>query len=289
MKEKIWSRIDRVLMSTKWLERLNLKLWVLERSISDHCPLLLLEDGRDSGTRPFLFINAWTFHPKVEEHVKKSWEDTTITGWASFVIMNKLKTWHSVLKKWNIEVFGNVTHALKAAEEELHAIDLVAEFRSFEEDKVKRRREVRKAVWSLSKREEWMGRQKSRLNWSLKGDKNTRFFHVIATSRQNRNLLNSIEVDEELNEDPKKVKHEVFNHFRRRFSEELKYRPKLHGFFWSIGHDNESDGLVAPFSEEEILRAVKEVASTCLVFKNVGKCLKGIFCNSSRTFMIMGV
>ncbi|XP_028110763.1 uncharacterized protein LOC114309252 [Camellia sinensis] len=212
-----WSRIDRALMSTEWVEKLNLKLWGLERSVSDHCPLLLVEDGRDWGPRPFWFINAWTSHPKFGEVVKKSWVDSAFTGWAGFIIMNKLKVLRSVLKKWNVEVFGNVTHSLKTAEEELHAIGLVAESRRLMQNEVKRRREVRKEVWSLNRREEWLWRQKSRVNWSLKGDKNTRFFHVIATSRQNRNLLNSIEVDGEIHEDPQKIKVEVAKHFKNRF------------------------------------------------------------------------
>lgn len=41
-----WSRIDRVLMSSEWVERFNFKLWGLERSLSDNYPLLLMEDGR---------------------------------------------------------------------------------------------------------------------------------------------------------------------------------------------------------------------------------------------------
>ncbi|XP_028071217.1 uncharacterized protein LOC114273615 [Camellia sinensis] len=151
-----WSRIDRVLMSMEWLERLKLKLWGLERSVLDYCPLLLVKDGRDWGPRPFHFINAWTLHLKFGEIVKKSWDDSAITGWAGFVIMNKLKVLCSVLKKWNVEVFGNVTHSLKAVEEELHAIDLVAKSRSLIENEVKRMREVRKEVWSLSRREEWL-------------------------------------------------------------------------------------------------------------------------------------
>ncbi|KAL7212277.1 hypothetical protein ACSBR2_015034 [Camellia fascicularis] len=58
-----WSRIDRVLLSTEWLEKYNFKLWGLPRGVSDHCPLLLMEDGRDWSPKPFRFINAWILHP----------------------------------------------------------------------------------------------------------------------------------------------------------------------------------------------------------------------------------
>lgn len=71
-------------------------------------------------------------------------------------------------------------------------------------------------------------------------------------------MLNSIEVDGELFEDPPRVKQEVLNHFRRRFSEDWASRPKLEGIFRSIGQDMDSAGLVAPFLEEEIWKVVKE-------------------------------
>ncbi|XP_028107298.1 uncharacterized protein LOC114306285 [Camellia sinensis] len=77
-----WSRIDRVLLSTEWMERYNLKLWGLERSVSDHCPLLLVEDGRDWGPRPFRFLNAWTLHPNFGSIVKKAWNVSAFSGWA---------------------------------------------------------------------------------------------------------------------------------------------------------------------------------------------------------------
>ncbi|XP_028060751.1 uncharacterized protein LOC114264345 [Camellia sinensis] len=55
-----------------------------------------------------------------------------------------------------------------------------------------------------------------------------------------------------------KIKVEVAKHFKNRFCEEWKVRPKLQGVFKTIGHDNDSNGLVIPFSEEEIWRAIRE-------------------------------
>ncbi|XP_028097432.1 uncharacterized protein LOC114297236 [Camellia sinensis] len=58
-----WSRIDRVLLAPEWLSRFNFKLWGLPRGVSDHCPLVLMEDERDWGPKPFRFLNAWLLHP----------------------------------------------------------------------------------------------------------------------------------------------------------------------------------------------------------------------------------
>lgn len=110
-----WNRIDRVLLSSEWIEKFKLKLWGLPRGVSDHCPLLLMEDGRDWGPKPFRFINAWLLHPDFMSFIKKSWEESTVCGWAGFVIVMKLRHLRLVLKKWNREVFGNVSCSLRKA------------------------------------------------------------------------------------------------------------------------------------------------------------------------------
>ncbi|KAL7218082.1 hypothetical protein ACSBR2_011370 [Camellia fascicularis] len=182
-----WSRIDRVLLSPEWLIHFNMKLWGLPRLISDHCPLLLMEDDRDWGPKPFRFINAWTLHPSFSNFF------TTL--------------------------FGNVSSKLKAAEDELHALDITAEDRELLASEKGRRREVRTEVWNLYRRVEWLWHQKSRLAWSLQGDKNTRYFHVFASSRHSRNMINSIPVDGVPCEDPSRVKQEVLRHFSTQFME----------------------------------------------------------------------
>lgn len=53
-----WSRLDRFLLSPEWMQKFNFKLWGLPRRFLDHCPILLMEDERDWGPKPFRFLNA---------------------------------------------------------------------------------------------------------------------------------------------------------------------------------------------------------------------------------------
>lgn len=216
-----------------------------------------MEDDRDWGPKPFRFINAWTLHPQFLSVIKAAWLGTVVTGWAGYVILVKLRTLRWTLKKWNIEEFGNVSHSVKLAENELHNLDLMAESRELSEIEAGRRCELRKLVWSLYKKQEWIWLQKSRLDWSMKGDKNTRFFHIVASSRQNRNLLNSISVGDEVVEDPQEVKQKVLAHFKEVFSEQWRIRPKILGQFQSICNDCIAESLEASFTEEEVWAAVK--------------------------------
>ncbi|KAL7231083.1 hypothetical protein ACSBR2_009369 [Camellia fascicularis] len=70
---------------------------------------------------------------------------------------------------------------MQEAETELHSLDLQSELRELDEVEKGRRKEVRDVIWKLRKRKEWMWVQKSRMDWAPKGDRNTRFFHIIAT------------------------------------------------------------------------------------------------------------
>ncbi|CAL5336186.1 unnamed protein product [Camellia sinensis] len=253
-----WSRIDRFLLDPVWLERYKFKQWGLPRVISDHCPVLLMEDGRDWGPKPFRFINAWTSHPQFKKEVEKVWEEVQIQGWASFRIMIKLKRLRAYLRRWNMEVFGNIDDQLKQAEDELHEWDLKAESRSLLEAEVHRRREIRSQVWQLSRSKERMWLQKSRMSWAQNGDKNTRLFHLMASNRQRKNSLDSVQVNGVAVEDPSIVKQVVENYFTRVFAESWESRPKLAGSFLSITDVDSKEVLEANFSEAEIWAAIQD-------------------------------
>ncbi|XP_028059412.1 uncharacterized protein LOC114263116 [Camellia sinensis] len=178
-----WSRIDIFLLSPEWLARYKLKLWGLPKTISDHCPLLLMEDGRDWGPKPFRFLNAWTLHPTLDSMVESNWGDLQLYDSAGSILKRKLQSLKLALKKWNQETYGNVAKKLQESESTLHDLDLKAETSPLDEDELLLQREKRSEMWSLSRKMEWEWLQKSRLDWNLKGDRNTRYFHVMATNR----------------------------------------------------------------------------------------------------------
>lgn len=95
------------------------------------------------------------------------------------------------------------------------------------------------------------------MNWAAKGDKNTRFFHIMACSRNSRNSLCSIPINGMLLEEPSGIRDAVQAHFTRLFSEDWKVRPKLCGPFKSIGGAQIVAQLEAGFTEEEIRNVIK--------------------------------
>lgn len=93
-----WSRIDRFLLHSEWLDRFNLKQWGLARTLSDHCPILLMEDERDWGPKPFRFFNAWLENKECLIIMENAWRVNHKHRWAAVRICMKLKGMKEALK-----------------------------------------------------------------------------------------------------------------------------------------------------------------------------------------------
>ncbi|XP_028080046.1 uncharacterized protein LOC114281693 [Camellia sinensis] len=79
----------------------------------------------------------------------------------------------------------------------------------------------------------------------------------MATKRQRKNLLDSVNVNGVIQDEPGMIKRAVVRHFKLLFNEEWKNRPKLSGFFASINSTDSAELLEAEFLEDEIWEAIK--------------------------------
>ena len=138
-----------------------------------------------------------------------------MSKWAKYRLLRKLKVLRSHLKVWNKEVLGNIDFLQKIAKVELHEWDLKAELRPLTNMELRSRRDVRSLVWKLSRNKDRLWHQKSRMLWTRNGDKNTRFFHIMASRRQRNNMLDIVIVEGVSLEVPVQIKQNVVRHFRQ--------------------------------------------------------------------------
>ncbi|GKV09172.1 hypothetical protein SLEP1_g20714 [Rubroshorea leprosula] len=219
------SRIDRFLVSEDWLLRwCDVKQWGLERTVSDHCLVLLKYERVDWGPNPFKFFYAWL-------------QDPGNSG-------------------------TEVDRKIMEAERVIAQLDERGENVQLSPSDIEKRRSSFLELWKNLKLKENMWQQKSRLMWLKEGDANTKFFHRCVKGRWRKNEINSIQINGEQHKGVGEIKEKMVGYLEQLFTKDRWQRPKLDGIsFRQIdGADNES--LMAAFSEEEIKNAVWDCESS---------------------------
>ncbi|XP_057451864.1 uncharacterized protein LOC130743648 [Lotus japonicus] len=119
------SRIDRFLVSHEWSS-----LWpdcsqlVLQRDVSDHCPILLRQKFQNWGARPFRVLNCWLDDPRLVPFVERSWAEVQVSGWGAYSLKEKLKGLRGKLKAWNLEVFGELKSKSDDVVKQINLLDV---------------------------------------------------------------------------------------------------------------------------------------------------------------------
>lgn len=190
------SRIDRVLVNNGWLDMWpSVSLKGLQRSVSDHCPLLLDSESQDWGPKPFRFINAWCSHPKFREVIENTWNSHQVQGWGGFVVKEKLKYLKGELKKWNREVFGLIDKNVGEIKEKIHELDMIDEVGGLDENMIIQRKEMTAELFRKLHQKGSLNAQKAKIRWLREGDVNSSFFHRAINFRRKINEIPGIMID----------------------------------------------------------------------------------------------
>lgn len=82
----------------------GLRIQHLERTLSDHHPILVSDSLENSRTKftGFCFLNAWFHHPKFISSVEKFWKKEPRD------LGDVMEEFKSNLQVWNEKTFGNI-------------------------------------------------------------------------------------------------------------------------------------------------------------------------------------
>jgi hypothetical protein len=97
------------------------------------------------------------------DKVRNWWASFSFRGSASFILAKKLRALKGEIKRWNLEVFGNVGARNKAWAEELEILDRFEEERGLSEEEKERWRVLSSELEASLLQEEICWRQKSRI------------------------------------------------------------------------------------------------------------------------------
>ncbi|RVX07360.1 Transposon TX1 uncharacterized 149 kDa protein [Vitis vinifera] len=168
LNNQAWARLDRFLVSPSWLDQFSgVTQGRLSRPTSDHFPIV-----------------TW-------------WQGIEVRGSASYRLAVKMKEIKKKLNMWNKEVFGRLETNKASALHQIDFWDRVESERvlSMEEAELKKEAKDSFKKWVLLEEAHW--RQHSREIWLKDRDKNTGFFHRMASAHRRHNAMDRIKVNGE--------------------------------------------------------------------------------------------
>ncbi|GKU94756.1 hypothetical protein SLEP1_g8202 [Rubroshorea leprosula] len=137
------SRLDRFLFSEEWmLKWTDLKQWGLPRALSDHCPILVRDETRNWGPKPFKFYNVWLQDPAFRKMVEDQWNNSDIRGWGGFVLKEKLKRLKAGAKEWAQSQVQMVDNQIEKAKAILAELDIKGEAQQLNEQECLLKRDL---------------------------------------------------------------------------------------------------------------------------------------------------
>ncbi|XP_057791311.1 uncharacterized protein LOC131008451 [Salvia miltiorrhiza] len=252
------SKLDRFFVNEEWLSIwTHTKARGLQRSVSDHCPILLETKRVDWGPKPFRFLNVWTTHQDFEAVVKNSWQRRGISGWSSFVFKEKIKRLKEDLKGWSRSGFGIVEENVSKLKEVISKWDSIDEVFGLDEEETILRSEAEANLHIQIQHRDSILAQRARNRWLKDGDLNSSLFHKAINGRRAKNEISGLNVDGVWIEEPVEVKRIVKEHFQAQFKTRHRACLRLPAVFVNRKiSDSTREWLDRPFSEEEVKEAV---------------------------------
>ncbi|KAL4313034.1 hypothetical protein GQ457_01G003880 [Hibiscus cannabinus] len=246
------SRLDRFLLSPEiaalWPALMQL---AMPKGISDHNPVSLTISCQQWGPKPFKLFDHWFDSKDMVETIKSTCGDVKGIG-----IMPLLRSCKVATKNWIKEHNASKQESVQAIKEKCNKLELEICNGDSDSMKIADLKRLRSMLWNSIRREEREWLQKSRLKWFQVGDKNSKFFHLVASARRRSNYIDCVKVGEASVRDPDLVKEFVKDHFQNFYNDSPTIPTAKFDCISKFLCPDSAKKLEEPFSEEEIWNAI---------------------------------
>ncbi|RVX20328.1 Transposon TX1 uncharacterized 149 kDa protein [Vitis vinifera] len=251
-------RLDRFLYSNEWGQLFPQGIQeTLIRRTSDHWPIALDTNPFMWGPTPFRFENMWLQHPSFKENFRNWWRGFQGNGWEGHKFMRRLQFVKAKAKEWNKLSFGVLNEKKKSILKDLANLDAIEQDGGLTSELLGQRALRKGELEELILREEIHWRQKARVKWVKEGDCNSKFFHKVANGRRNRKYIKSLENETGLVlNNAVSITEEILLYFEKLYANPIGESWSIEGLDWSPISEESAISLVAPFTEEEISKAI---------------------------------
>lgn len=159
----------------------------------DHRPLLIhlnMAERTVQPDRPFRFIAAWVLHAEFDGFVKQTWRQDI--SW-----LQNMSQFTQACSKWNMEVFRHTERRKKHLLLRLDGINRSVSRYGMRPDYENLQLSIWKELEDVLLQESLIWEQKARVEWSVYGDHNTRYFHARANLEEKLKELRLSKMQEE--------------------------------------------------------------------------------------------
>jgi hypothetical protein len=255
------SRLDRFLCSSSMIDHFsNIVQRRLPRLLSDHFPILLSCGFMQKRKSPFRFENMWLKSEGFHARVNQWWNSYLYSGSPSYVLVQKLKSLKTDLRRWNKDSFGNVNSRKNDLQVQIQDFDLLEETRPLSVEEGVMKDHLKVDLENVLLLEEIKWRQSSRVTWLREGDKNTKFFHRVANSNRRFNTIDHLVVNGVETTDQSEIGDGLVKFYQGLFSDDDVRRPLLDGMGFSSIDDSDRVLLDRCFTEDEVCGVVRNMA-----------------------------
>ncbi|RVW26085.1 LINE-1 reverse transcriptase-like [Vitis vinifera] len=203
--------------------------------------------------------------------VRTWWQGIEVRGSTSYRLAVKMKEIKKKLKVWNKEVFGRLETNKASALEQVDFWDQVESERNLTVEEADLKKEAKDSFkkWVLLEEAHW--RQHLREIWLKEGDRNTGFFHRMASAHRRNNAMGRIKVNGEWLVEEQEVREGVVNSFQQMLSKDMVWQAdieiEIHSALMEMNGDKAPgpDGITVAFwqnawdfTKEEIMEMFKE-------------------------------
>ncbi|GKV02210.1 hypothetical protein SLEP1_g14669 [Rubroshorea leprosula] len=210
-------RLDRALANSAW-QNLFPSTQVLHelRLGSDHCPLVLSTDAipKPKGKR-FRYEMQWELQDGFTEVIQQGWHKVT-SGSSLFQLAKKLQSCKQTLKDWSKQ---HRSHKSSDVQFLLNELALLQQ-QPMDANNSRKQREIIQHIDKIWSEDEAYWFQRSRVNWLKFGDRNSSFFHAIASRRRSRNHI--VKLKDDMGrwlQQPADIEQHIFHTFQNLYSE----------------------------------------------------------------------
>ncbi|CAL1359886.1 unnamed protein product [Linum trigynum] len=227
----------------------------LHRLRSDHRPILVdVKSGcpLPNQVRPFRFLAPWISHDDFPNVLDRGWRPQE----GYLVSMQGLT---EKLKVWNKEVFGNIFQRKKELRSRLSKLEMI-NYQQPSDITIQEENEVRNLMEETLWEEEVLWIQKSRTKRTVFGDQNYRYFHLSTLSRRQKNRIKCLkDAAGQWISDPTQLQTLARGFYVDLYTEEMHDHDCIKGDFPEL-ELQEMEMLIKELTEEELMRAVKDMA-----------------------------